>query len=215
MGGDLRRSRSGGRASVTVVGVTGGIASGKSAVLATLAELGAETIDADKVYHELIVPGTPLNQQLRAEFGEAIANPSGEIDRRALASIVFADPAELARLDALTHPAIIGEIERRIAASTAPVLAVDAVKLVESGMDRLCDRVWLVVVDRERQIERLMARNRLTRPEAERRVDAQPANQSKASRADAVIDNSGSPAQTRAQVLRLWSMLPKSQQVLN
>jgi dephospho-CoA kinase len=195
---------------VTVVGVTGGIASGKSAVLATLAELGAETIDADTVYHDLIVPGTELNRRLRAEFGEGIALPNGEIDRRALAGIVFADPAKLARLDALTHPAVIAEIERRIAAFSAPVVAVDAVKLFESGMDRVCDQVWLVVVDRERQIERLMARNSVTRAEAERRVDAQPIDPNKAERADAVIDNNGAPEETRAQVLRLWSMLPKS-----
>jgi dephospho-CoA kinase len=195
---------------VTVVGVTGGIASGKSAVLATLAELGAATIDADTVYHDLIVPGTELNRRLREEFGEQIALPNGEIDRRALAGIVFADPAKLARLDALTHPAVIREIERRINASTASVVAVDAVKLFESRMDRLCDQVWLVVTDRERQIERLMARNGLTRADAERRIDAQPIDPAKADLADAIIDNSGSRDDTRSQVLHLWSTLPKS-----
>lgn len=201
-----------------VIGVTGGIASGKSAVLAALAELGAETIDADVVYHELIEPGTDLNRRLRAEFGESIARPDGEIDRPALGAQVFADATKLARLDAVTHPAVIAEIEGRLADSSAAVVAIDAVKLFESGMDRLCDRVWLVTVDRERRIERLMARNDLTRAEAERRIDAQPDDPSKTARADAVIDNNGTPADARGAVRRLWDglpILPNCHQVLN
>lgn len=193
---------------MTVLGVTGGIATGKSAVLAMLAELGAETIDADKVYHDLIVPGSPLNGRLRAEFGLSIARPDGSVDRQALAGIVFNDHAAMKRLDAVTHPAIGAEITRRIGASAAPVIAVDAVKLFESGMSRRCDRVWLVVLDPERQLERLMARSRLSLAEAVRRVAAQPPLGDKPKRADVVIDNNGTPEETRAQVLRLWSELP-------
>jgi dephospho-CoA kinase len=193
---------------VTVIGVTGNIASGKSTVLATLAELGAEVIDADHVYHELIVPGAPLNACLREAFGPGIAKSDGSIDRPALGRIVFSDPDALAMLDRLTHPAVDAEIRRRIAASSAPVIAVDAVKLFEGGLDRVCDAVWLVVTARDRQIERLAARNGFTVAEATRRVDAQPPLADKPLRADAVIDNSGSPEATRAQVLDLWSRIP-------
>lgn len=192
-----------------VIGVTGGIASGKSMVLATLAGLGAETIDADRVYHELIRPGLPLNAELKAAFGPETTAPDGAIDRAALGRMVFSDPAALARLEALTHPAVIAEIERRIAASHAPAVAVDAVKLIESGMDRLCDQVWLVVVDRETQIERLTRRNGIARDEAVRRIDAHGSSPGLAARADALIDNNGSPAATHAQVERLWRELAK------
>jgi dephospho-CoA kinase len=207
MGNDFGRARRPERAGVTrltVIGVTGNIASGKSAVLAILAEHGAETIDADRVYHELIAPGLPLNEALRSEFGSEIAEPDGSIDRAALGRIVFSDRAALARLDALTHPAVMRDILARIAASRAPVVAVDAVKLIEGGMDRHCDRVWFVSIDRETQIERLMSRNGVTRDEAVRRIDAIGPRRELAARADAVIDNSGSFEKTRAQVNALW-----------
>lgn len=209
MGSALGRNGRARRSGVTVIGVTGNIASGKSTVLATLAELGAEVIDADRVYHALIVPGAPLNARLREEFGFGIVKTDGSIDRPALGRIVFSDPAALAVLDKVTHPAVDAEIRRRIAASRAPVIAVDAVKLFEGGLDRVCDVVWLVVTDRARQIERLASRNGMSIAEATRRVDAQPPLADKPLRANAVIDNNGSPEATRAQVLRLWTQLPK------
>jgi dephospho-CoA kinase len=187
-----------------VIGVTGNIASGKSAVMARLAELGAATIDADDVYHALIRPGTPLNRELRAEFGDAIARPDGTIDRATLGRIVFADPAALATLDALTHPPVEAALRDLIAASEASILAVDAVKLVEAGFDRGCDEVWLVIADREQQIDRLVRRNDLNVEDATLRVDAQPPLGPKLDRADVVIDNRASIAATRAQVDRAW-----------
>jgi dephospho-CoA kinase len=190
-----------------VIGVTGGIASGKSAVLAMLASLGAETIDADRIYHELIAPGKPLNQALRSAFGPEIARRDGSIDRAVLGRVVFSDPAALARLDALTHPAVISEIQKRINASRARVVAVDAIKLFESGMNGICDQVWLVTADRETQIGRLSRRNGITRDEAIRRVDVIGSRQDLASRADAVIDNSNSLETTRAEVGKLWREL--------
>src|SRR5581483_2467034 len=104
-----------------VIGVTGNIAAGKSSVMARLAERGVSVIDADAVYHALIAPGMPLNRAVRQRFGDAVARPDGTIDRRALGRIVFADPAALAALDALTHPAIEAELRRRIAATTEPI----------------------------------------------------------------------------------------------
>jgi dephospho-CoA kinase len=210
MGNDFSRARSAGRAGVTrptVIGVTGNIASGKSAVLAIMAELGAETIDADQVYHELIAPDWPLNQALRSEFGPGIVKHDGAIDRAALGRVVFSDRAALARLDSLTHPAVMREVLTRIAASRARAVVVDAIKLIEGGMDRHCDRVWFVRVDRANQIERLISRNGISRDEAIRRIDAVGARPELEARADAVIDNSGSLETTRAQVEKLWREL--------
>lgn len=186
------------------IGLTGDIACGKSTVLRMLADLGVETIDADAVYHDLIVPEAPLWRALRDRFGDRIVASDGTIDRRTLGAIVFADPAALADLDRLTHPAIVADVRGRITTSASPVVAVDAVKLIESGLDADCDQVWIVTCERGQQIARLMNRGRLSRDEAERRVDAQPLLAPKLARADVVIDNSGPIDETRRQVERAW-----------
>ena len=191
------------------IGLTGNIAVGKSTVLAMLAALGAVPIDADAVYHELIAPGAPLWHALKRRFGEGIVAPDGTIDRRALGAIVFADPAALADLDALTHPAVVAAVRTRLAAlEDDDVVVVDAVKLVESGLAADCDRLWLVVADPAQQIERLIRHRGLDRAEAERRVAAQPSLAPKLALADTVIDNAGTIAATRAQVEAAWRALP-------
>ncbi len=190
-----------------LLGLTGNIACGKSTVLRQLAALGAATIDADEVYHDLIVPEAPLWHALRDRFGDAIIAPDGRIDRRALGALVFADPVALADLDRLTHPAVWSEVRRRLAEIEAPVIAVDAVKLIESGFAAECDRVWVVTCKEEQQVARLMGRNALARLEAEQRVAAQPPLPAKLARADLVIDNSGSVAATAAQVAEGWRAL--------
>ncbi len=187
-----------------VIGVTGNIACGKSLVLATLADLGAQTIDADTVYHGLIAPGAALLMALRERFGPEIIAADGTLDRRALGQVVFSDPEALAALDALTHPAVIAAIQARIAESRADVLAIDAVKLIESGLDRDCDAVWIVTCDPEQSIARLMARNGFPRADAVARVAAQPEITPRFTRADVVIDNSGSRESTVRQVERAW-----------
>ena len=191
-----------------VLGVTGNIAAGKSTVVRMLAEFGAEVIDADAVYHGLIVPDAPLWQALRDRFGDRILAPDRRIDRRALGGIVFADAAALADLDALTHPTVLAAIDAQVAASTATVVVIDAVKLIESGHADACDHVWLVVSEPARQVERLMRRNGLTRAEAERRVEAQPPLGPKLARADTVIDNNGTIDELHAQVEAAWRALP-------
>ena len=196
-----------------VVGVTGNIACGKSTVLRLLSELGAVPIDADAVYHDLIVPGAPLWHELRDRFGDGILAQDGRIDRRALGAIVFADSEALADLDRLTHPAVNAEIRRRIARLASPVVAVDAVKLIESGFDADCDRVWLVTCDPAQQVDRLIKRNGLSREQALLRVNAQPPIDAKRERADLVIDNSGSPEATADQVRAAWRELPISPRV--
>lgn len=191
-----------------VIGVTGSIACGKSTVLRALAALGADAIDADLVYHELIAAGQPLNQALIEAFGAGVRGADGIVDRRALGAIVFSDPTALARLDRLTHPAVRAAVLDRIAASSALVVAVDAVKLVESGFADLCDEIWVVTCEPKQQRERLMRRNGISAEEADRRIAAQPPLEAKLARATAVIDNRGSEADTVAQVERRWRGLP-------
>ena len=190
-----------------VIGVTGGIAVGKSSVLDLLAQRGAATIDADAVYHELIGRGGPLVGPIEARFGKDMVAADGSIDRRALAGIVFADRAALADLDAITHPAVLAAIRSRIADSDAAVVAVDAVKLIESGMADLCDSVWLVVADPQVQRQRLIERNRLTAEEVDLRLAAQPDEAYRRSRADVVIDNSGTRADLARQVNVAWQLV--------
>lgn len=190
------------------LGVTGGIASGKSTVMARLAELGAETIDADLVYHGLIAPGEPLHAALVDRWGDRIVATDGSIDRRALGSIVFSDPHELKALDALTHPAIRGAIDERYNASPADVVAIDAVKLIESGHADRCDAVWIVVADPETQVRRLMERRGLSESDARRRVEAQLMTPEKLARADVALDNTGSIEALRAEVEAAWAELP-------
>ena len=184
----------------TVIGVTGGIATGKSTVLAILREHGAITIDADAVYHSLIAPGGSLVGPIVGRFGEHVLSDDASIDRRELAGIVFADPAALAALDWITHPTVIGAITEQIDSAAAPLIAVDAVKLIESGMHELCDAVWLVTSDPAVQKARLMARSGLSEDEAELRLAAQPDDAFRRQHADVVLDNSGELASLRRQV---------------
>ena len=191
-----------------VVGVTGGIATGKSAVMAVLADLGADRIDADLVYRELIEPGQPLLERLRDRFGDMVIDADGHLDRTALGSIVFDDPVKLRELDAMTHPAVIEAIVARVAHSEAEVVAVEAVKLIESGMSSLCDETWLVVARPDLQRARLTARAGLSGEEADSRLAAQPAEETRCHVADHVIVNSGSLEDLRRAVEARWSTVP-------
>ncbi|MDQ4100349.1 MAG: dephospho-CoA kinase [Chloroflexota bacterium] len=192
-----------------VLGVTGNIAVGKSTVVKMLAVRGATVIDADRVYHELIAPGQPLLEKIRERFGDGVIREDGSLDRPALGAIVFNDDGALADLDRITHPAVIAEIDRRVA-SASGVVVIDAVKLVESGHADTCDAVWLVVAETGQQVARLIECRGLTRADAERRVTAQPPLRHKLERADVIIDNSGTIAATEAQVAEAWSLIPES-----
>jgi len=196
-----------------VLGVTGNIATGKSTVVGILKELGARHIDADVVYRELVGPGQPLLQTLVKRFGGDIVAQDGGLDRKALGAIVFSDPAALADLDVLTHPAVIDEIDRRVDAIREGVIIIDAVKLIESGHADHCDVVWLVVAPTEAQVTRLMKRNTLSRAEALRRVAAQPPLEPKIARADRVINNSGSLKELRTTVEAAWRDLANTKPV--
>jgi len=188
----------------TLIGLTGNIACGKSTVLRQLARLGAYTIDADELIHEILRKGGLAYKPVLEEFGEGILGEDGEIDRRALARIVFSDPEKLRRLEKIEHPIVRRVIEEKISGASEEVVVLDAIKLIESGWADKCDSVWVVTCLREQQIDRLMRTRGYSREEAEMRVDAQSPQEAKVARANVVIDNSGSLESTRRQVLDAW-----------
>ncbi len=190
-----------------IVGLTGNISTGKSTVARMLAELGAETIDADKVAHEVMRAGTPVHAAIVEAFGREVLAPDGQIDRERLGKIVFAGPAALARLEAVVHPATLEAVARRIAATESDVVVVEAIKLIEAGMADAYDSLWVTTCRPEQQVERIVATRGLSRVEAMQRVRAQPSQAEKIARADVVIDTSGTLAQTRQQVQEAWRHL--------
>lgn len=191
-----------------IIGLTGNIACGKSAVSAILAELGAEVIDADRLVHRLMEPGTETWRAILARFGSAVQLPDGRIDRKALGEIVFRDPAALAGLESILHPGARRLAEELIAASDSRVIVLEAIKLIEAGWTERVDAVWVVVCPRPRQVERLMRDRGLTKEEAELRIDAQGPQAEKVRHADVVIENSGSLDETRQQVEAAWARIP-------
>jgi len=193
-----------------VVGVTGGIGSGKSTVAAMFERLGAVVIDADRVVHELQAPGQPLFEAIVSAFGREVVGHDGRIDRRTLGARVFADPEIRARLEAITHPAIIAECEERIrqsAASGTAICLLDAALLIESGRHSRFDAIILVEACEAVQLDRLMARMGLPREEAMQRIRSQMPWAEKRRHADFVIRNDGSLEETERQVREVWKRL--------
>jgi dephospho-CoA kinase len=190
-----------------VIGLTGGIGSGKSTVAAMLAELGAEVIDTDKVGHAVYRPGTEGFRQVVAAFGPDVVAPDGTIDRRALAGRVFADPAALQRLNAIVHP-LIGLavrdwlVQAQARPMTTPVV-VEAPVLMEAGW-RFFDEVWVVVVEPETAVARVTASRSMTADDVRRRIAAQMSNAERERLADRVIRNDGDLAALRARVEAAW-----------
>jgi dephospho-CoA kinase len=206
---DQRNDR-GGVSRPYVIGLTGNIGTGKSTVARMLGQLGAQIIDADCVAHEFLIRGTPTWQAVVEEFGSAILREDMSIDRAKLGHVVFADPRALARLEAILHPVIIQEVNRRICTSDAPVLVVEAIKLIETGMHCRYDAVWVVTCRPEQQVSRLVSQRGASEEEIRLRAGAQSPQSEKAALADVVIDNSRSLSQTRAQVGRAWYALDRS-----
>jgi len=194
-----------------VVGLTGGIASGKSTVSAALARLGAFVIDADRIGHQVIAPDGEAYGPAVAAFGPDILAADRSIDRRKLGAKVFADASLLQRLNAISHPAMARRMEGEVAAAKAlpasarpPLIVVDAAILLEAGWDRFCDQVWAVEAPPGVALERLMARNGLSEDQARRRLAAQMTNRERAARAQRLITNSGSLAELEVRIAALW-----------
>jgi dephospho-CoA kinase len=188
-----------------IIGLTGNIGCGKSTVARMLAELGAEIIDFDKLTHQLMEPGTECWRAIVEQFGPTILRPNGTIDRKRLGETVFRDPEAMSRLEGILHPAIRLAAEERIDASPKRVVVLEAIKLIEGGWHRRVDSVWVVVCRRDQQIKRLMRTRGFSLAEAELRVDAQSPPSEKLKHADVVIDNSGTPDETRRQVEVAWA----------
>jgi dephospho-CoA kinase len=190
-----------------LVGLTGNIATGKSSVARMLSDLGACVVDADAVAHEVMRPGGPAYGAVVAAFGPDILTPDGSIDRARLGAIAFRDPQAMRQLEAAVHPPTIAEVERRIARAEAPVVVVEAIKLIEAGMHRNYDALWVVTAPRSAQVARLVANRGLSRDEAALRVDAQSPQEEKAAMADLVIANDGNLAELRQKVEAAWFQL--------
>lgn len=195
------------------VGLTGGIASGKSLVAGMLRDLGAAVVDADRIAREVVAPGGPAYEEVVGAFGPGIVRPDGTLDRPVLAARIFADPAARRRLNALTHPHIrrrmAEEAARLAAASDAPVIVFDIPLLLETtdGRDLGLDGIIVVFADDEVRVRRLMARDGLSEEAARGRLAAQMPLRDKVARAGWVIDNNGTPEDTRRQVKRVWAAL--------
>lgn len=201
-----------------VIGLTGDIATGKSTVARLLHELGAEVIDADRVVHALMEPGSAVWDAIRCTFGPQVIRSDGTIDRRKLGSIVFGDLRALLELEAIVHPAVRATLQERLEQmpwrpEPPRVVVIEAIKLVEGGLVGLCDALWVVVAPREVQIERLMRARKLTAEEAAERIGAQPPLESKLAMADVVIVNDGSLEHLRRQVRRAWAEIPVESRV--
>ena len=189
-----------------VIGLTGGIASGKSTVSAMLRELGATVIDADQIARAVVEPGQPALAEISRRF-PGVVGPDGRLDRAKLARRVFGDEAERQALNAIIHPRIQAEVRKQtqaLAAQGVEQVVYDAPLLIENGAQRGLDGVILVSVPREVQIERLIAGRGLSRAEAEARVASQLPLEEKAKFATWIIDSSGAIEQTREQVRKVW-----------
>ena len=187
---------------VRIIGITGGIASGKSIVTEFLRQQGYQVIDADQVVHELQEPGGRLYQALLSAFGSAILREDGRLDRPKLGAMIFGNPQLLEQSSQIQNQIIREELagRRDMLAETEDIFFMDLPLLFELQYEEWFDQIWLVDVTVETQLSRLMSRNALSQEEAEKRIAAQLSLREKRKRADVLIDNNGSLEETRQQI---------------
>jgi len=192
-----------------LIGLTGNIATGKSLVARMLGSLGAHVIDADALVHELQCKDTPVWARIVGEFGEEILRADGEIDRAKLGALVFSDPEALHRLESIVHPAVGAEIEQQLAdlGPSAQVVVIEAIKLIEAGLHKRCNALWVVTSRPEVQLKRLMRTRGLSEADAQVRIAAQPPQSEKVALADVLIENDTTMSDLRAQVVRHWNRI--------
>ncbi len=186
-----------------VIGLTGGIGTGKSEVSRILRELGAEVIDADRVGHEAYTPHTAIWREVVDTFGERVLGPNGKIDRKRLGAIVFNDPQAMSALNAIMHPRMADIIRERIEAlrgQGVDLVVLEAALLVEAGWEGLVDEVWVTHSTGEQVEERLRLRNGLTAEQVRSRVQAQMPFEERSRHAQVVVHNSGSLEELRREV---------------
>ncbi|KAG7308513.1 hypothetical protein JYU34_005725 [Plutella xylostella] len=193
-----------------VIGLAGGIAAGKSGIAERLRAKGAAVINCDVIAHELYRPGLPLNTTIAETFGGDVITSDGEVDRRKLGQIVFADSSQLHKLNSLVWPAVIAEASRRAAAAGAGgarVAVLEAAVLLQAGWGKHCHQLWTAIVPPDEAVKRIMARNGLPEEEARQRVLSQPSNQEQVAAAHVVFSPYWSPEHTQRQVDRAWDDL--------
>lgn len=194
-----------------VIGLTGNIATGKSVVRKMLEHLGAFGIDADEVAHRAMSRGGPAYEEVIRLFGEWILDSEGEINRKALGRLAFADAKLLDQLEEIMHPLVIQAVDLLIERSQSPVVVLEAIKLFESGLADACDTIWVVDCTPDVQIDRLVRKRGLSETTARQRIAVQPAQKGKLARAKVVIQNSKSFEDTWNQVQNAWAAGPQPQ----
>ena len=190
-----------------VIGLTGGIGTGKTEVARLLQELGASVINADQVGHEAYTPHSPAWREVVEAFGQDILQESGEIDRRKLGGIVFADPAQLAILNGIMHPRMASIVQEKLAGLKSEgheVAVVEAAVLFEAGWDSLVDEVWTTESPEEAVVARLEQRNGFPPEEIRKRIASQMSSEERSRRADQVIVNSGQFSDLERYVAEIW-----------
>lgn len=201
-----------------IIGLTGNIATGKSAVLRMVSERGALALDADQIVHEILENDPSMQAAIAVAFGDHLRLRGGSIDRAALGAIVFNDAEALRDLEQLLHPAVRLEVKKRVDKSDAPVVIIEAIKLLEGELAELCDEIWVTRCPRSLQLQRLTICRGLDEETAAGRIDAQNPQEAKVARADVVIDTDGTMEQTREQVERAWQrvaeQLPDSEEAV-
>ncbi len=194
-----------------IIGLTGGIASGKTTAACYLKELGARVISADQVSREIMAPGQEAYRKVWEQFGEDILTEEQKIDRSRLGEIIFSDKKKRKQLEEITHPLIIKKIKEKIGElqdeRKKEVIVVEAPLLFEVGMENMMDQIWVVYCDRETQIERLVRRDNLSRAEACSRIDTQMPLEEKKVQADVVIRNCGSREELKNKVYAYWQKI--------
>ncbi len=190
-----------------VIGLTGGIASGKSTAARTLADLGARIVDADAVARDIVAPGQPALADIVRTFGREMLLPDGTLDRKKLGAVVFTDSDKRRALNAITHPRIAAETQAqlgRLREAGVPIAIYEAALLVENGVHHALDGLIVVVCDEATQLERLMSRDGYSEGEARARMAAQAPVAEKVKAATWVVDTSGALADTKKQLARIW-----------
>lgn len=185
------------------VGLTGGIASGKTTVSDSFLNLGIAIVDTDVIAREIVAPGTPCLEKIRAHFGEGIVDKHQALDRKQLREIIFSQPEEKAWLENLMHPVIREETRRQIQSAAGPYVILSSPLLIESPDIDLVDRVLVVDVPTKVQIQRTQARDNVSEAQIKKTIEAQLSREQRLARADDIIDNSGSQAETQQAVERL------------
>jgi dephospho-CoA kinase len=197
-----------------IIGLTGGIGSGKSTVAAMLAARGAIVIDADRVAHEVYAPGTEGFDKVVARFGEEVLDGDGVIDRKALGAVVFGDPEALAELNAIIHPLVRKEVARRLleAAQRRPeaTIVIEAALMTETGWTGGAGALWVVLAEPEVALQRLVRDRGMSEAEARLRIGAQATNEARRKHATIVIENNGTLEELESAVDQAWRTLSTS-----